>query len=220
MHRRFAILTFNRLPRAAALLPCACLLLFTALLTGCSSDQSVAPRHELPRNATFAIVVNDPLQKLGDRRMANSVAEAARHSLLNKTSIASVTPTREVEQLRGEMGEDFDTLAVDALGRRLGVDQVINVYVEEVDWQRTIDMIRPKVVARVKVIDVANASRVFPEGEFDRWNDPGKIELELPHSRMDRDWRVTLPVVQQEVARQLGVTISRLFYKYHPKDKI
>lgn len=197
-----------------------CLLLLAISTVGCGMQHAVEARHKLPKEISVAIVVNDPMQRLGDRRMSNMVAEVARRDLLEKTAVKSVKPTLEVERIRTDMGDEFDTLAIDALGRRLGVDQVINVYIESVDWQKTVDIIRPKAVARVKVVDVSESARTFPEGEVDRWADPGKITVEMKHANMDRDWRATLPLIQQELARQIGRTVGRLFYKYHPKDEL
>ncbi len=108
-------------------------------------------------------------------------------------------------------------LPIEAIGEIVGAEQVI--YVEMVSFVGSPDGFTPRAsaVCRVKVIDVANRTRVFPAPDAEEpWQlvsvTTRAVDLELYRTPAGRRQ------IEQMLAERLGDRVAKLFYRHVPDE--
>ncbi len=182
--------------------------------------QQVPARYSLADRPTL-VLVDDPA---GRFRIPGASAVAAGRigfDLRERGVLAHVVDQQEVADLTTELGERYGRTPVDAVGRALGAEQVIYVYVDMVSLHQEPGMLRPQAQVYVKVIDAAASRRLFPSSEADTGAlDRGYlVAAALPPRTQLADHRTQVPATLTDLADRTGAEVARLFYK-HRRDQI
>lgn len=148
----------------------ASILILPAILAGCQifglttamKTHKVPAIYPLPQRTT-AVLVDDPQTLLGDPGHATIVAANARFFLMDADRKIDVIDPVRVTTLASAMGKDFARTPVDQIGRELGVDQVVYVFIQDASIGGTEGiMMTPRATVQVKLIDSASGRRLFP----------------------------------------------------------
>jgi len=108
------------------------------------------------------VLVDDPRGQLGDASLLNQVSTEIGFQLIQEQVLTEVVGLKGLYGLQSRLGEDYQRTPVDRIGRELGAQQVIHVFIESVTLGAQPGLYRPRAVVQVKVIDVEEAKRVFP----------------------------------------------------------
>ena len=166
------------------------------------------------------VMVDDPDRKLGSRALAAMAATEAGYQLENEEAVQAVIPAQSLVPLMTRLGAEYAKTPIDRIGRELGADQVVHVFVERVVVTPEPTIVRPKAVVRVKVIDAAAGKRLFPSTDQITLSEGGEpvspgypLVVELFY-RQRADRRGDEAAVRQELARRIGRDVARLFHDY------
>jgi len=202
---------------------CATMLVAVVLgISGCEAPafvltnvvpQTIPALYE-PEDKPTVVFVDDPRRKLPNLQMNGILANHIGHNLKREEVITDVIPPNMIDSLALN-NTDFNTWAIDKVGRRAGAKQVIYVLVEEFDLgEDTKDIAyKPTISVRVKVVDVDTGRRLFPES--DELGQPfTKPLFYKPHSNSSR-------AADQMWSRKLvglaGDEIATMFYEHEPR---
>jgi len=201
----------------------ATLTLAVAVLGGCEAPafvlsnvlpQKVQAIYE-PDDVPTVIFVDDPRRKLPNRQMNGVLANHIGYTLKKEEAIAEIIPPHLVDNLRANNPEEFNTWAIDKIGRRLGAKQVIYVLVEEFDMgEETREVaLRPEMSVRVKVVDVESGRRLFPNKDELGFQYTKQLFYKPVHNESrsaDQMWG-------RKLMATAGDEIAKLFYEHPPR---
>lgn len=150
-------------------MPWAVILLACLALAGCEGVAfltSMGPRrvkkiHELPDVST-AVLVDDPGDQLGDSALRGVIAANVRFYCMDSKQFKDVIDPQRVTAMVARHGREFAKMPIDAIGRDLGVEQVIHVSIESAEIATGPGMYRPLANVQVKVVESATGNRIFP----------------------------------------------------------
>jgi len=129
---------------------------------------------------------------------------------------------RELNQLAGQLGDDYDRTPIDQIGRRLGAEQVIHVLIEQSSVAVAGNLYRPAAAGQVKVIDVRQAKRIFPRTmdlEAEGGGVPGhRFSVEMDPINQDVVSTTLTDMLSRQLAQQIALDVSRLFYDWRKPD--
>lgn len=131
---------------------------------------------------------------------------------LKENKVAPMVDPAKLHDLRDANPNAFSKMSIAEVGRRLGARQIIYVDVNELNIENPpgSEMVRARLAAKVKVIDVDSARIVWPE------NGAGE-----PYDFESRLTRVTdqstRSAVNRQVLRDSGTQIARWFYNFKPE---
>jgi hypothetical protein len=147
--------------------------------------------HALPEADDLARVVYDDLK---ENKVAPMVDPAALHDLRDRNAIA------------------FSKMSISEVGRQVGARLIIYVNVNELNIENPpgSEMVKAKLKASVKVIDVATARTLWPEnGAGEPYDFESRLQRVTDQS--------TRSVVNRQVLRDSGQQIARWFYDFKPE---
>lgn len=185
---------------------------------GAMGGEKVKAQYKLPNRPTL-VMVEDPERHLGNPTL-NSVAaaNAAFHLKQNQALTAPLIDQAELTALEARLGQEYARTPIDQVGRLLGAEQVVHVQVDSVSMQTAPGVYRPTAIVQVKVIDVADGERLFPEApRFTNPNAPPpghRVKAQLSVRSAGTDGRGTTAVLAQSLAEEIGHTVARLFYDH------
>lgn len=148
---------------------------------------------------------------------ANAIPEAddlARvvYDDLKEHEVGPLIDPAKIHELRDENPKSFGKMSISDVGRALGAKQILYVHVSELNIEVPpgSEMVRVKVGASVKMVDVATAQTVWP--------DDGQSEPYQYESRLERVGDNTSRTnLSKQVLHQSGVQIGRWFYNFKPE---
>ncbi|MBI1373067.1 MAG: hypothetical protein GC159_10080 [Phycisphaera sp.] len=206
-------------PLTVALLAAAML---GPILAGCEAPafilSNVTPQEESavykPQDVKTVIFVDDPRRKLPNVQMNGVLANHIGHELKRKEIIADIVPPNVVDNLRMN-AKDFNTWAIDKVGRQVDAKQVIYILVEEFDLgEDTKDVTyRPQMSVRVKVVDVDSGRRMFPEKDELGY----QYVRKLFYKPTDTESRSADQMWTRRLMAIAGEEIAKLFYDHPPR---
>ena len=209
-----------RAGRSGAIL-CMMVVAASGMLGGCNVagyvTQGLIPPSDIPALYTPAdrltlVLVDDPAQKMPTIAQADQVAGRVGHILVAQKVIGRFVPTTAVTELR-DSEADFSRWAIDRVGRRVGAEQVIYILLQDLQLTESGHIYRPVASVRVKVLDVASGSRMFPAD-----NKHGHaLTTVQEYEDLEARGRGTEAVVARRLAEQLAEDIAKIFYKHEPK---
>ena len=189
-----------------------------------SGPPKVKAKYTLPDQPTL-ILIDDPEFMLGGPALPNVVANnVAYHFRQQKKPVleAPMISQQALDTYAAEKGEAFAQTPIDRVGRDLGAATVIHATIKNVDRNFDVTVYRPKVTVEVKVIDAAEGKRLWPElGKLVDSSQPtsGYILItEVPFKDTGDTNPGTRRVLDRELAEQVGLDISRLFYDWKPPE--
>ena len=154
---------------------------------------------------------------LNASRIRRAIADKASTDLMAKEILTKTISPRDAMALTRQRDRNDRLLPIEAIGEIVDAEQVI--YVEMISFVGSPDGVTPRATAvcRVKVIDVANRTRVFPAPDApEPWQlvsaTTRAIDLELYRTPAGRRQ------IEQMLAEQLGDRVAKLFYKHVPDE--
>ena len=172
-------------------------------------------------NRSTAILVDDPERMLGAPALPGVVANNVRHALEKNAALetASIVSQDEVNRLASRLGDEFAVTPIDEIGRHLGADQVIHVEVQTASvYAFSGQVTRPRCSVRVKVIDVVNRKRLFPDTTAyvdSTFTPPGHlVQVEMEYKALDDGGSGQLTMLAQQLAQRTGRRVAELFYDH------
>ncbi len=200
----------------------ALLVLVAAAATGCNAIGVVAdaiagpPRvdavYDLPKAKTV-VLVDDPGDLLPTRDLPNRIAGRVGDELVAQKRVTQVIGPRVINDLAAG-NPDFDTWALDKVGRRVGADQVVYVVIQSFVLTENNEVYEPQATATVKVLDVDSSKRLFPVSEP---NGHVVVATERPVPR-DGASSKTDGIIARRVADALADKVAKLFYDHRLPD--
>lgn len=213
----------------------AALLLLPAMLiasAGCEvvglfasmGGEKVKAAYNLPERTTL-VVVDDPTQQFPSPVLAGVVASNAGFHLEQnvlkpnaKQPGSLVVSQRVLAAIRAQLDDQYASTPIDTLGKLAKADQVIYVLIESAKLQTAPNVYRPTALARVKVIDVAKGTRLFPEPR--PFPDPAApppghpVRVQMSASTGDPSGRGLDAMLSHNLAEELGKQIAQVFYDH------
>ena len=207
---------------------CCLVLSLTAAGVGLASCNIVAPasylamgqpkkdaEYQLEDRATV-VFVDDRRNILSRTHVRRMIGERVTDDLLREDVISDAISANDAIRLARQESHD-EPMALDDLGRELGAEQVI--YVEIIDFRSMSDPYtpRPTATGRIRVIDVDNRKRLFPDPDS---RDPGRV-VQTQTREVSMEMYETasgIRELEEMLAEHLGTEIGRLFYKHTPRE--
>ena len=209
-----------RAGRSGAML-CILVAIASGMLGGCNVagyvSQGLIPPSDIPAlynpaDRLTLVLVDDPGRKMPTIALADQVAGRVGQVLVAQKVIGRFVPTTVITELR-DSETDFDRWAIDRVGRRIGAEQVIYVLLQDFQLTESGQIYRPVASVRVKVLDVASGSRMFPADNRHGY----ALTTVQEYEDLEAGGRGTEAVVARRLAEQLAEDIAKVFYKHKPK---
>lgn len=208
---------------------CVSLLVSLFLLGGCNiigyASQAAAPtdkiqaKYNLPDKATL-IVIDDPRNLVTSPSTLRRIASATRSVLEIEEVIVlgGFVGQDELAGYREELGDRYNRTSLAALGIHLNAKQVIHAEVTGFQMELGGNVIRPGIGLNVKVFDIDERARTFPQGKDPATGvDLGSSAYALQSQLRARDisgQSASRSIAVRELADQAGRDIARLFFDW------
>ena len=203
------------------------------LLSGCNiigfASQAVAPaetvkaKYNLPDKATL-IVIDDPRSLVTSPATLRRIASAVRSVLEIEEVIVlgGFVGQDELAGYREELGDRYNQTSLAALGIHLNAKQVIHAEVTGFRMELGGNVIRPGIGLNVKVFDIDERARTFPQGKdpatgLDLGETVYALQSQL-HARDLTGQSASRSIAVRELADQAGRDIARLFFDWRKPD--
>jgi hypothetical protein len=191
-----------------------------ALLPGCNivgpvvmiaqGPGEVEKVYELDRDKKTVIFVDDPANKIAQRRTRSQIGEAAQNALMrrNKVREENMIDTRSAMSVAAN-GDD--TLSITEIGQAVDAEIIIYALITQFELSTDGVALDPYSEVEVKVFDATTHTRLYPPpgqpGYRSRFGGQRRSGNSfMPTSRTD------LLRAQTELARITGEGLSQLFY--------
>ncbi len=206
----------------------ATLLILAILLTcapGCNLAAPVAyaihgpekinPVFSLSENATTVIFVDDPSSKIAQRRLRYAMADTATDQLLEKRIVKDMLEPRGIISAASKDSHS-SRMSISELGQSVGADYVIYAVITRFSLTPETGAYIPQASLRVKVIDVAQGKRVWPDSEFGH-----PLEIQVPQLPGQSPTGSTNRLaIEQQLAQRAGLGLSQLFYRHEISETV
>ena len=214
--------------------PFAALLLLSAVLLAAAGCQNAAILAQavggpektealfvLPDEPTL-VLVDDPRHLLDNPSLARQIGSTAVYYLTLHEALpkAEFVDPRELSKLEAQLDKQWPTTPIDEVGRRLGAKQVIYAKVTQVQFQAAEGLYRPEATLEVKVLDTADAKRLWPEAPplpDPKHPEPGhRFSVKLDYeTRTGRNTNSSTPDdLARRLADEAGLGLARIFYTW------
>ncbi|MBI1338243.1 MAG: hypothetical protein GC164_14975 [Phycisphaera sp.] len=169
------------------------------------------------------VLVDDPLGKLGNPALTGVIAARVGFDLTQAKTLTTVIDPQDLASYQLRRGRAYASTPVDVVGKDLGAQQVIHIWIENAGIDRpSPTLLQPYAVARVKVIDTLTGKRLFPvpqsaEQKDDKVGSPVVVRFDRPIASEDNAVG-EVSMVAREIADRLGVGAAHLFYDHLPPE--
>jgi len=163
----------------------ALLVAFALSITGCEMFSFISQAFDTETKAIYeienretAVLVEDPINYLGDPRLKGVIASNIAFDLTEGDAVdkKKMIPAEAVAAQEKLLGKDFAKLPLDELGRKIGAKQVIHVYIEAASLNLEGGVMKPALQARVRLVDAITGKRLFPRPEDSAQQDAATVE--------------------------------------------
>ncbi|MCC7406944.1 MAG: hypothetical protein IT442_02655 [Phycisphaeraceae bacterium] len=195
----------------------------TAFLAGTVTQEKIKARYELPEGPTL-VLVDDPGRRLGGPMSAAAVASRIGFDLTEHKAVRreNLIDQARLATLSVELAEAYPTTPIDQIGRSLGANTVIYVYVESASYQQEPGLVRPTASVLVKVIEARTGQRLFPTeahvpaGGAQVVDHGWPIRVNTPMMNLGRDIPSNSALAISQMADVIGREVAMLFYDHEP----
>ncbi len=183
-------------------------------------DPPIKKVYELKEEQPLLVVVDDPNQLLGNLATANLLAVQVGYEIEQHVDDVPVIPQDKLEEYRQKKGDAFKKTSLTTIGRDLGAKQVVSIYIDAAELNQDPGALRPRLLTRVKVIDVDTNSRVFPPLDMGTSDDPMlanrgfAITSQFFNKSTQDENRSDFTMAMRTLAKTAGVDIAKLFYDH------
>ena len=153
---------------------------------------------------------------LNATRVRRTIADKISTELMARDLVINVISSRDAMALARQRDREDKLLAIDDIGDAAGAEQVI--YVQMMSFRGSPDGYTPKptAICRVKVIDVARRTRLFPAPDAERaWHDVS-VEAFVSSTQQYRT-----PSGRRQIEQMLALLtadrVAKLFYRHVPE---
>jgi hypothetical protein len=172
--------------------------------------------HELAPEAPTVVFIDDRASRLGRRSLRLLIAEQATRDLIDRADMkAMIAPRAALDAAVGEAPGDPTDLTT--LTKNAQAQVMIYATIDRFTLSGDGASLSPQCVMRVKVIDVASENpRNWPD-EFKGQTlvvPFAQTTGQLPRNATD------LALAEDAIAKQAGVALARLFYKYETREPL
>lgn len=212
-------------------------------------DPPIKKVYELPEEQPVLVIVDDPNQLLGSQDVATVLAARIGFEIEQNVDDVPVIPQEKLDEYRKKvekaaseapvpkMTEDklieyrqkqvndaFRKVPLTKIGRELGAKKVISVYVESAELNQDPSALRPRLLTRVKVVDVDTNARVFPPLDMPSSDDPMlanrgfAITSQFFNKSTTEENRGDTTIAMRTLAKTAGVDIAKLFYDHGTQE--
>jgi hypothetical protein len=212
-------------------------------------DPPIKKLYELPEEQPILVVVDDPNQLLGSQDIATVLAARVGWEIEQNVDDVPVIPQEKLDEYRKKvekaaaeapvpkMAEDklteyrqkqvndaFRKVPLTKIGRELGAKKVISIYVESAELNQDPSALRPRLLTRVKVVDVDTNARVFPPLDMPSSDDPMlanrgfAITSQFFNKSTTEENRGDTTIAMRTLAKTAGVDIAKLFYDHGTQE--
>ncbi len=177
--------------------------------------EKVMPVYTLDKDASTVIFVDDPSSKIALRRLRYSIADAATKTLLEKRVLTDMIEPRGILAAASKERHS-QRMSITELGKSVGADIVIYAVVTEFTLFPEAGSYTPTATLRLKIIDVAEGKRVWPDNEF---GSQFKVAIpQLPSTTgIGKSEQVK---IEAELAARTGVGLAQMFYKHEINETV
>jgi len=203
----------------------ACILGAITLIPGCNiitpiafaihGPEKIMPVYTLDPTLKAVVFVDDPSSRITQRRLRYTIAQRATKELLAKRILVDMLDPRGI--LTAASSERYgEQKSISELGKSIGADIVIYAVVTEFSMSPETGAYIPRAALRVKIIDVAQGKRLWPDDEMGHIANiqipqkPGLIPTTLG-AKLD---------LEQELADRTGLGLAQLFYKHEITETV
>lgn len=153
---------------------------------------------------------NPSVANFESEQLASRVAD----QLKRKLEGGSVISCDEVAKLRNAKGQAVRQMTISAIGQAVGAKQVIYIDIRKCQLEEMpgVGMLKGEMTVQVKVVDSQTGLSRWPSGASEG------VPLSVDTPYFERATGVDEMHVRQEMCRNLGVRIARLFYEYNADE--
>lgn len=179
------------------------------LIDGPPKTKSVAT---LDPEKKYVVVVDDPENMLPSRSLRAEIASMAEKTILNK-GLAKVVLDHRAAMVVTSKERFGEQLSISEVGQAVGADMVIHVGIEMFALSPDNSTYRPYSILRVKLVDVAERKRTWPEGERGGSGWPVNVALKTQQGAPPGSLAETMKACGV-LAGECGLAVAQLFYDH------
>ena len=195
------------------------LLLLLAVCASCQALGAIAgkaagpqaiPAKYVPRKVDTLVLAEHQVRANVDDSATEDMSR--RVSLVwEREKIAPIVDPSKLDRLRSTSRPAFDSMSIVAIGKQLNAAQVLylDVLDDQIEAPPASDLIRGKMSARVRVIDVATGTTLWPTDASDGY------PIDCQSDWVSRGDGTNDSTVEESVRNETAELISRLFYKFY-----
>lgn len=169
---------------------------------------NVEPVAILEPEQTVVYFIDDPSSKLAQRRLRYTMADVASRTLLEKEIVTDVLDSRTILNAASRERQG-DRMSISELGKAVGADTVIYAVVTNFSIAAEQGTFVPIASLRVKIIDVADGVRTWPDSEAGYL-----LEVRLAQRPSTTGQDRGRLAIETQLAEQAGLALAQLFYKH------
>lgn len=195
------------------------------LIDALDGPEKVPPVHVLADVPTL-VMVDDPQHLLNNPGLSRQIATTAIYYLrfYETLEVADFTDPKELVKLEAQLGDRWESMPIDEVGRRLRAEQVIYARIKSVKIHVADALYRPEAVLEVKLISAADGSRLWPPvqplADPDHPEPGHPIQIKLDY--VSKDSRYVGDSTPDDLARRLadeaGLRLARLFFEWNKPE--
>ncbi len=212
IHHTRTLLTLAMLSAVACIPGCN---VVTPIAYAIHGPEKINPQYTLEENATTVIFVDDPSSKIAQRRLRYAMADTATDQLLEKRILTDMLEPRGIISAATKDSHS-QRMSISELGESVGAQYVIYAVVTNFSLSPESGSYIPRASLRVKVIDVAQSRRVWPESEFGH-----PVEIQIPQlPGQTPQGSAGQLAIEQQLAVRAGLGLSQLFYRHEITETV
>jgi len=169
----------------------------------------VPAQHELDEERSTVVFIDDRSSMIPRRSLRVAIGQTAEEDMIAQGVIDAEKMISSQSILRAAMSESPDEpTSVADLGRAVTADVVVYVTIDAWTLSKDGGSYSPLVATRVKVIDAAARTRIWPGSDrgYPLIVEPAPSASDVPRTSSERS------AAQSELAQRVGRHIAKLFY--------
>ncbi len=168
-----------------------------------------------PKDQITAVLVDDFGDRLPNLRVMGEIAAHVGAELKDQQVITQFIDPRTMYDLKLN-NKDFKKWSVKKIGESVGAKQVIVVMIEEFEMKVTEGVYKPRIKARVRMVDVATGNVLYPAK--DSYGKLVQVEMDHTFTAGTDVSKTAEQVMARRVGQRLALASARLFYKWDRND--
>lgn len=171
--------------------------------------------HTLDKELKTVIFVDDQGSELDRRSLRTTISERIERELVAQKTVNTLIASAAIQQVA--MQDSAGNLSDNAtLGKAVGADQVIHVLIESFSMTTDQATFQPFASVFVRVVDARSGKRIWPTNEPNGY----RLALQMPIKRAAVPKTASdLARAQEDLASNVGLAVSRLFYKHESRTE-